>query len=178
MIRAAASSWTGEAMDYLGLSSLGSQNLNFGQSVQAEEGNNGFLGWLSDGLSQIGSAVSDPVHAVTGEFYVNAPDVALPGPMPLVVSRNYSSLNPADNQFGYGWKLNYMPYLSLNAAGTVIYAAEADGAVIAYEQTSTNANVYLPSTAKNPQLNNNSRAGVGSIANRMRNRAAKSSALQ
>jgi YD repeat-containing protein len=162
--------WTGEVMDYLGLGSLGSQSLNFGQSIQADEGNSGFLGWLSDGLSQMASGVADPVHAVTGEFYVNAADVALPGPMPLVVSRNHSSLNPADNQFGFGWKLNYMPYLSLDAAGTIIYAAEADGAVIAYEQTSTNANVFLPAAAKNPQLNNHSQAGIGSTANRMRNR--------
>lgn len=48
-----------------------------------------------------------------------------------------------------------------------------DGAVIAYEKTATNANVYLPTTAKNPLLNNNNSAGIGSVANRLRSRIEK-----
>lgn len=165
--------WSGAIMDYMGLTSQGSQNLNFAQAVQAAEGNNGFFGWLSDALSQAGTRVVDPVHAVTGEFYINATDLALPGPMPLAVNRNYSSLNLADNQFGYGWKLDYMPYLSINSAATVIFAAEPDGSVLAYEKTATNANVFLPTPAKNPQLNNNTSAGIGSVANRFQNRIDK-----
>ena len=165
--------WNSSTLEMLGLSSLGSLNLDFGQSLQAVEGNAGQFGWLGDGLSQILSSVSDPVHAVTGEFYVHATDLTLPGPMSLAVRRNYSSLNLADNQFGFGWKLDYMSYLSLNSDGTVIYAAEPGGAVIAYERTATNANVYLPTPARNPQLNNHTQAGIGSTANRLRNRIDK-----
>ncbi|MBP7826889.1 MAG: hypothetical protein KA236_10105 [Verrucomicrobia bacterium] len=167
------SAWTSDSMDYLGLGSLGALNLNYSQSVEAANGNQGWLGQLTDALGQALSHVADPVHAVTGEFYISATDIVLPGPMPLAVSRNYSSLNLADNQFGYGWKFNFMPYLSLNADATLVYAAEADGAVLAYEQTATNANVYLPTPAKNPQLNNNSTAGIGSTANRLQNRITK-----
>jgi YD repeat-containing protein len=165
--------WDLMVANYLGLNYGGSDNLNFAQGVQAANGDNGFLGWTGDGLSQNGSGVADPVHMVTGEFYINATDLTLPGPMSLVVNRNYSSLNLAENQFGFGWKLDYMPYLSLNTNATVIFAAEPDGAVIAYEKTATNANVYLPTPAKNPQLNNNTSAGIGSVANRLRNRIEK-----
>lgn len=165
--------WTVDLNDMLGLSALGSQNQNFAQGVQNVDGNSGYLGFPTDGLSQNSSGIADPVHAVTGEFYVSANDLTLPGPMPLRLNRNYSSLNLADNQFGYGWKLDYMPYLSLSATTNIIYAAEPDGAVIAYERTATNVNLWLPSTSKNPQLNNNTVAGMGSTANRFRNRIEK-----
>ena len=39
-------------------------------------------------------------------------------PMPLALRRNYSSQTLADNQFGYGWKLSMMPYLSLSKNST------------------------------------------------------------
>jgi len=165
--------WDLMVRDYLNLGSQGSQNLNYAQGVDASYGDNGFLGWTGDGTSQYGSGVADPVHMVTGEFYVNTTDLALPGPMPLTVTRNYSSLNVAANELGYGWKLNFMPYLSINSGSNIIYAAEVDGAVIAYEKTATNANVYLPTTAKNPLLNNNNSAGIGSVANRLRSRIEK-----
>jgi YD repeat-containing protein len=164
--------WLGDVFDMLGLPP-GSQNQNFATAVQNVHGDSGFFSWLMDGLSQRFSEVADPVHAITGEFYVNATDLILPGPMPLEVNRNYSSLNLAHNQAGYGWKLNYMPYLSINSDATLIYAAEPDGAVISYQRTATNVNVYLPTTAHNPQLNNNTRAGIGSTANRLRNRIDK-----
>lgn len=167
-------SWTGDLNDVLGLASQGAQNLNFSQGVLAANGNNGYLGWTGDALSQQGSSLADPVHSVTGEFYVNANDLSLPGPMPLTIARNYSSLNLAENEFGFGWKLNYTPYLSLNSNGTVIFAAEPDGSVLAYQQTATNANLFLPNPALNPQLNNNRNAGIGSSANRLRNRIEKS----
>ena len=77
----------------------------------------------------------DPVHSVTGEFYVDETDLQLPGPMPLSLRRNYSSQNLADNQFGTGWKFSIMPYLSVAQGGTNIYAADMDGAVLAYVRT-------------------------------------------
>ncbi len=61
--------------------------------------------WFS--LSGITTAVSDPVNAITGEFYVNALDLKLNGPMPLEIRRIYGSLNQADNNFGHGWRMNY-----------------------------------------------------------------------
>ena len=101
------------------------------------------------------------MHPITGEFYVDETDLQLPGPLPLALRRNYSSQNLADNQFGTGWKLSIMPYLSVSTGGTNIYAADMDGAVLAYVQTATNTNVWMPTLAANPQLNNNTTAGVG-----------------
>ncbi len=128
----------------------------------------GFLGWLTDMGSTAWSKVSDPVHSVTGEFYVDETDLQLPGPIPLALRRNYSSQNLADNQFGRGWKLSIMPYLSLSTGSTNIYAADMDGAVLAYVHSASNTNLWTPTLATNPQLNNDTTAGVGGLANRLR----------
>jgi RHS repeat-associated protein len=114
--------------------------------------------------------VADPVNMMTGEFYVDAPDITLPGPMPLQIRRNYGSQNLAENEFGFGWKVSYVPFLSLGTNSTLIYAAEMDGTIVAYRQTATNANVWLPQPPDNPTLNNNSSMGIGSVGNLFNNR--------
>jgi RHS repeat-associated protein len=114
--------------------------------------------------------VADPVGTVTGEHYINETDLQLPGPLPLALRRNYSSQNLADNQFGTGWKLSILSYLTVASGGTNIYAADMDGAVLAYVQTATNADVWIPTLAANPLLANDSTAGVGGLANRLRDR--------
>ena len=114
--------------------------------------------------------VEDPVNALTGEFYIDDVDLSLPGPMPLQIRRNYGSQNLAYNELGYSWKLSYMPYLSLGASN-IIYVAEPDGSVIAFG--STGANAWVPSSALNPTLNNNSAGGIGSVANALNARLTK-----
>ena len=114
--------------------------------------------------------VSDPVNMMTGEFYVDAPDITLPGPMPLQIRRNYGSQNLAENEFGFGWKISDVPFLSIGTNSTLIYAAEMDGTMVAYRQTGTNANVWLPQPKDNPALNNNSSIGIGSVGNLFNNR--------
>jgi YD repeat-containing protein len=99
----------------------------------------------------------------------NTVDLAMTGPMPLEIRRNYSSQNQANNQFGYCWKLNYMPYLVLttNQASllTVIYEAEPDGSVIAFRQMTNNSTSFKPIASDNPELNNFSSEGIGTCAN-------------
>ena len=148
------------------------QNLAVEQSTQTvqQNGNQGSPSFWS----QLYTSVSDPVNNITGESYVDETDLRLPGPIPLALRRNYSSQNLADNQFGPGWKLSIMPYLCVSVGSTNIYAADMDGSVLAYVQTATNANVWLPTLAANPQLNNNTTAGVGSLANRLRDRLVQS----
>jgi YD repeat-containing protein len=114
--------------------------------------------------------VNDPVNVISGEFYIDAVDLSLPGAMPLHVRRNYGSQNLAENEFGFGWKINYVPFLTINNDGTLIYAAEMDGTVIAYRQQTTNVSVFLPTAADNPSLNNNSRDGSGMVFNLFNNR--------
>jgi RHS repeat-associated protein len=130
---------------------------------------NGYLGTPND-PSQAGVQVGDPVNNLTGEFYVSETDLQLPGPIPLTLHRNYSSQNVADNQFGQGWKLNIMPYLSLSKNSTNFYAADMDGAVLAYVHSTNSAttNMWFPTLAANPQLQNNTTAGAGGLVNRLR----------
>ena len=124
----------------------------------------------NDAGAQLGAQVSDPVNNITGEFYVQETDLELPGPIPLALHRNYSSQDLADNQFGYGWKLSIMPYLVISTKATNIYAADMDGAVLAYVHSTNSAstNLWSPRLKANPQLDNNTTAGVGSLANRLR----------
>lgn len=112
---------------------------------------------------------AEPVNVMSGEFYIDAVDLTLPGPLNLQVRRNYSSQNLLENQFGFGWKLNYMPFLSVGTNATLIYAAEMDGSVVAYRQTNVSYNIWVPTTSDNPTLNNNSSAGIGSVGNLFNN---------
>jgi YD repeat-containing protein len=163
------STWMNSVNSVYNLPGTGTQNQNYAAAYQANA-QNGNVGCPDDGGSTLWSTIMDPVHAVTGEFYVNETDLQLPGPMPLALRRNYSSQNLADNQFGTGWKLSIMPYLAVSPNQTNIYAADMDGAVLAYVQTATNASVWLPSLAANPQLNNETTAGAGGLVNRLRDR--------
>lgn len=107
--------------------------------------------------------LGDPVNTLTGEFYVDAADLTLPGPMPLQVRRNYGSHNLVPNQLGYGWKLNYMPFLT-SSQGTNFYVSEPDGSVLVFVQIGTD--LWAPTTTNNPTLNNYTTSGIGSVANR------------
>ena len=155
-----------------GLGNAGSQN----QTIATDYRNIWQSGNLQpdDGGSQWMSKVLDPVHSVTGEFYVDETDLQLPGPIPLALRRNYSSQNLADNQFGYGWKLSLMPYLCVSKGTTNIYAADMDGAVLTYVHSTSNTNLWTPTPAANPQLNNNTTAGAGGLVNRLRDSIVKS----
>jgi YD repeat-containing protein len=120
--------------------------------------------------------VQEPVNVLSGEFYVDASDLTLPGPMPLEIGRNYSSQNLAENEFGFGWKINYVPFLSLGTNSTLIYAAEMDGSFIAYRKSTVNTNLWTPQPKDNPTLNNHSSVGIGSTGNLFNNRLQLSTA--
>ena len=151
-----------------------SQNapISYGAALQTQ-GQTGYQGQPCD-HSLIGEFVADPVDLMTGEFYVDATDLVLPGPMALTVRRNYSSQSVVANQFGVGWKLSDMPFLTINSDSSVIYASEPDGSVIAYQSVSNN--VWATSLALNPTLNTHSTSGTGSTANLFNGRIVKSSA--
>lgn len=146
----------------------GTASQQFGQAFEAQQ-DQGWLGSLRNVAEQAWGLVSDPVSPVTGEFYHDAVDLSLPGPMPLTLRRNYSSHVLADSPFGFGWKINYTPFLSVNTNASIIYAAEMDGAVLAYEKQ-TGTNLWLVTPLRNPLLDNHTKSGIGSTANRMRNR--------
>jgi RHS repeat-associated protein len=163
----------GQEQTQLGVPPTGTPSQIYANAFQVGE-QNGSLGSPNDGGSQWWQKMLDPVDSISGEFYVDETDLLLPGPIPLALRRNYSSQNLSDNQFGPGWKLSIMPYLSVSTGATNIYAADMDGAVLAYVQTTTNASVWIPTLSANPQLNNNTTAGVGGLANRLRDRIVQS----
>ncbi|HMJ90517.1 MAG TPA: DUF6531 domain-containing protein, partial [Candidatus Acidoferrum sp.] len=151
----------------------GTASQSFGQASQAED-ERGFWGWVQNTAQQVGGTVADPVGVVSGEFCHDEIDLNLPGPMPLQLRRNYSSLNLSENQFGHGWKINYAPFLSLSTDTNLIYSAEMDGAVLAYEKQS-GTNLWLVAPVRNPLLDNYSKSGIGSAANRLRQRITRTS---
>jgi RHS repeat-associated protein len=135
--------------------SLFSYNLNTGSAGQPS--------YYGNMVSPVSQGVSDPVNAVTGEFYIDKVDLRLAGPMPLEVRRNYSSQNVANNDFGYGWKLAYFPYLVVGTNADVIHAAELDGSVIVYRKQSPA--LWQPVAADNPHLINVNGEAMGSTGN-------------
>ena len=132
---------------------------------------NGNLLPMKPGSVNWDQAVSDPVNAVTGEFYVDTVDLKLNGPMPLEIRRIYTSQNPFSGAFGYGWKISMVPYLvvSQDSNQTLIYAAEKDGSVMTYRrQTSPNTRWIVTGT-DNPQYTNSAPDHPGSPGNLLNN---------
>lgn len=152
-------------------SSFGTTN-NFATAITTSQ-NSGFFGTLATNVRNATEFVFDPVNAVTGEFYIDTVDLRLNGPMPLEIRRNYTSKNVGDNEFGYGWKMNYMPYLALKADNSIIYAAEPEGSVIAYRQQ-TDPNLWVPTVADNPRYSNMNHGMAGSSGNLMNGQIVKS----
>jgi RHS repeat-associated protein len=117
-------------------------------------------------------AVYDPVSSISGAFYVDTVDLSLPGPFPIELRRNYVSQNFADGEFGYGWKINFLPYLVQVPSSNLIQAAEPDGSVIVYRSLTNN--VWIVQPQDNPTLNNNAKYGIGGTANVFNNLISKS----
>ena len=170
------------------IGSFGAFGSNTANVLLAEQ-NTGFMGLTSyygnmPGNSfSAGNAVYDPVNSVTGEFYVNALDLRLSGPMPLEIRRIYGSLNSSNNNFGYGWRMSYFPYLMISSDGvynsanaqlttypTNIYAAEMDGSVIKYQKQTSPSVHWSPVPADNPSLVNVTGPSAGGTANPYNNR--------
>ena len=137
------------------------------------------IGWIgatssfADNEAKISKMVADPVNAVTGGFYINETDLLIPGPLPIQLTRNYDSLNLANNEFGAGWKMGYFSYLSVATDSNVIYAAEMDGSVVAYRLQTGSSTRWIPTAADNPNLSNQQGDSMGSVYNLFNNRIDK-----
>jgi len=109
--------------------------------------------------------IADPVHVITGAFYIDAVDLKLAGPFPLEVRRNYYSQDTGKGRFGYGWKINMVPYLVFNDDESLLYAVNAEGSVIAYRRDAVDPNLWEPNATDNPGLHNISSRGIGGTGN-------------
>lgn len=113
--------------------------------------------------------LADPVNVMTGEFYSDQEDLRMNGPFPLSLRRSYSSRNLANNELGYGWNLNFFPYLTVTHEGDKIYAVEPGGSVVSYRQQGGSTN-WLPELADNPELSNQNQPGQAVSANMLTSR--------
>lgn len=128
-------------------------------------------GWLGDvswhNLGGLGNSfVSDPVNVINGEFYIDAVDLTLPGPLPLKIRRNYGSQNEALNILGYGWKFSLTPYINVTQDDDLVYAADLDGSVVAYRKVGGSSPTrWEPTASDNPLLNNYNGGRIGGTDN-------------
>ncbi|MCE5294087.1 MAG: DUF6531 domain-containing protein, partial [Chlamydiales bacterium] len=116
------------------------------------------LKWKADARASYKPAwnnVADPIDVVTGAFYIDETDLDLP--FGLAVRRNYNSQNPQEGNLGLGWKLSLNPYLVRQ--DDKLFAAEADGTVIAYTYN-TQSSRWEVSLADNPELSNYTASGI------------------
>jgi|GEM_PF-700114 len=139
-------------------------------SSLASSGFSGNVSYFGNWVGQFAQSVADPVNVLSGDFYINDADLTLPGPMPIKFTRNYDSFNLANNEFGYGWKMGYFAYITTATNLPLKYAAEMDGSVIAYSQSGTNSNIWVPTPANNPTLANQHGDAAGSIYNLFNNK--------
>ena len=124
----------------------------------------GITTWRDDVRTSYKAAVNqvgDPVDVVTGAFYIDEIDLALPGPFPLTIRRNYNSQNPLIGNLGCGWKLSLNPFLV--DQDDKRFAAELDGTVIAYSYNRQTGR-WEVSPEDNPDLSNFNQQGIGSSA--------------
>jgi RHS repeat-associated protein len=142
---------------------FGQNDASLSLKTAQDTGNPGPPSWWQSSWT----TASDPVNVISGEFYIDTPDLTLPGPMPLQLRRNYQSKNLSDqNALGYGWKISAVPYLTVVATtnnATLVYEVEKDGSVIAFRNVA--GGLFTPNTGDNPMLNNRSVHGIGSTAN-------------
>jgi len=158
----------------LGYKAPGSALPTTGTAIAAENkqaANSGWLGAVKYWGSVAYKTVLDPVDVVDGAFHIDDLDLSVPGPFPIQLRRNYDSLNQSNNEFGFGWKSNFSPYLAVSNSSSVIYAAEMDGSVVAYTGTGTTPYAHwVPQASTNPSLVNQHGSLSGGLTNLFNNR--------
>jgi RHS repeat-associated protein len=159
--------WTGSSASSLASVAFNSGALFFGSGNQT--------------YFDLHSTVGDPVNIVTGAFYIDEVDLAMPGPFPLQIRRNYSSQSDAYGQFGWGWRTAFFPFLvPIEYNGhTRFHSAEPDGSNLTYDWVGTDTDgneVWKPLPGKengNPMLVNLRGDNMGSTANPFNNKIVK-----
>ncbi|WP_347178685.1 DUF6531 domain-containing protein [Streptomyces iconiensis] len=72
----------------------------------------------------------EPIDVATGEMVMSATNIALPGALPLTLTRHYVSGHPCGGWFGPTWAATLDQRLELDDAG-IVYVAD-DGMVLTY----------------------------------------------
>ncbi|MET7639764.1 DUF6531 domain-containing protein [Streptomyces sp. NPDC005438] len=84
----------------------------------------------NDKCSSERCGAGEPVDVATGEMFMSATDVDLPGTLPLVLERHHVSGHPCGGWFGSSWAGTLDQRLELDDQGVVFVAA--DGMVLRY----------------------------------------------
>ena len=82
----------------------------------------------------------EPVNVTNGRMVMSATDVSLPGALPLVLERHYSSGHPCGGWFGATWAATLDERLELDDQG-VVYVSE-DGMLLTYPVPEPDVPVY------------------------------------
>ncbi|WP_370357330.1 DUF6531 domain-containing protein [Catenulispora sp. MAP12-49] len=122
----------------LGVGMLGLAAIGAGGEGEALEGEAGALEGEAEGAeSAVGDEArtaegnstavckSDPIDVVSGWMLTDATDLELPGALPVVLRRAYSSGYSAGRLFGPGWSSTLDQRLSINAAGIHVVGDDA-----------------------------------------------------
>ena len=75
----------------------------------------------------------EPVNLDTGDFWLQAQDVAIPDVgTDFTLTRSYNSLGqPVNSVFGWGWQFDYSEYLVSGGGGTLLYTT-SDGKTLTF----------------------------------------------
>ncbi|MEW6536829.1 MAG: RHS repeat-associated core domain-containing protein [Candidatus Auribacterota bacterium] len=145
-------------------------------------------GLKQDNYSTSNYQASDPVDMRTGEFFAENTDIMIPGQLPIIINRTYSSQQESYDLLGYGWLFNLDYYLWGNpqalaladgevsndpvVTSVVLRLSEDDGAVIEYfyESEDTSTIVFKPSPYSNNELVNDNVDTKSSVSSVLSNR--------
>lgn len=129
-----------------------------------EHGNTGQQSYLK-AFKQM---IADPVDAVTGYFHVNETDLSVETPIPLLITRNYSSGDGPLNNVGVGWKFGMFHYLLPSEDEQTLFASDMAGSVLAYRSNAVHS--WQPHPDDNPAWNNTDGKMKGGLLNVMNSR--------
>jgi RHS repeat-associated protein len=99
--------------------------------------------------------VGDPVSPTAGDFCENKLDLTAQAPIPIEITRVYSSRNRSNNEFGYGWLAGHPRFLlpvNESAVPATIQAADKSGSVVILRLQTESTTVWSPTKADNPEL--------------------------
>ena len=104
-------------------------NIGWSQSVTVDVSNAGQMSYETFDMQDLQAEdISAGVNVATGNGLVTEQDLDVPGLGPdLTIDRDYNSMGPIDNLFGWGWTSDLDEGLVTNADGSVTYRDASGG---------------------------------------------------
>lgn len=105
--------------------------MSYSPGIGVDPGHQGEPSSLASIDNEPSALVNNCVNVITGEYTDQQVDLVVPGAVPLVLSRNYSSQDFRSYWFGLGWHLNHWGFLKKHddadeSNGTILTATVCD----------------------------------------------------